>query len=62
MEIDEQIEYLKTKCKEDIDALLPKDRLNYFQVLTEYQRPKMQRAGFTQDGDAPTKIEIEIVK
>ena len=61
MTVDEQLEFIESRIKADIEAMTPRDRTNYYQNLKEYQRPKLSRAGFIQADTAPEKIEIEII-
>ena len=62
MTIDEQLAYLEDGILEDIKKMSPKDRAGYYQTLSEFVRPKLQRAGFVKISEMPQKIEIEIVK
>lgn len=63
MTIDEALILLRRDhVEEDIKALTAKDRLTFWAGLEEFARPKMQRTGYLQDVELPTKIEIEIIK
>ena len=61
MDIDKQIEKMALTVSSDIDALSPKDRLNYYQTLMEFRTPKLQRSSFVTDAKLPEHIKIEIV-
>ncbi len=62
MNIDEQLAYLETKIKEDIDKMSHKDRANYYQTLHEFTRPKQQRSQTRTGAEMPSKIELVLVK
>ena len=57
MSIDEQIEYLESRSKEDLELLSPKDRLWYYSNIKEFQTPKRQRTSIDQnDNKLPDDI------
>lgn len=59
MDIEEAIKLLESKHLEsDIAKLTPKDRLNFWASLKEFERPKIQRSVFepTKDEDFEIKI------
>ena len=57
MSIDEQIEYLESRSKEDLELLSPKDRLWYYSNIKEFQPPKRQRTSINQnDSQLPDDI------
>ena len=58
MTIEEQIEYIHRTTKADIDALEPRDRLNYLDRIQEYIIPKIQRANFEPNIYKDTQIKI----
>ena len=61
MTIKEQIELLEGLAEEDIKSLNPKDRLNYYNSLKEFELPKMQRSPFQTEAQLPDKITIKVV-
>ncbi len=62
MTVSEQITYLEKNAKKDLDDMLPKDRMTYYQQLKEYEVPKLSRVGFVQDQELPERIELILVK
>jgi hypothetical protein len=61
MTIKEQIKLLEGLAEEDIKSLNPKDRLNYYNSLKEFELPKMQRSPFQTEAQLPDKITIKVV-
>ena len=62
MNIDEQLAYLETTIKEDIDKMSAKDRGNYYQTLHEFTRAKMQRTQTVAGDKLPSEIKLTLVK
>ncbi len=58
MNIDEALKLLETYVEKDIKALEPRDRLNFWQALSEFNRPKIQRSTFEPLVDKDTQIKI----
>ncbi len=58
MTIEDQLTLLEEFAEDDIKALTPKDRLNYFQTLKEFTRAKIQRANFEPITDKDKQIKI----
>ena len=52
----------KDYVMEDIDALSPKDRLNFWMLLKEFQVPKLARAGFMSGDDDIDQITVTYSK
>lgn len=61
MSIDEQLEYLENGVLDDIKRLTPKDRLNYYQGLKEFERPKLQRSTVIKTDEIPDTIKLILV-
>ena len=60
MSIDEALELLESEhMAKDIKDLTPKDRLNFWASLKEFQTPKLQRSLFEPIKDDQFKILIE---
>ena len=60
MDIDEALLLLEREhVKADIEALTPRDRLNFWASLKEFDRPKLQRSVFEQAKNDDIKILIE---
>ena len=51
MTIEEQLTYLESKIKEDIDKMSHKDRGAYYQGLKEFTRAKLMRGNVIPEGD-----------
>ncbi len=61
MTIKEQLALLEEMAEADIRKLAPKDRLNYYNSLKEFDLPKMQRTPFQTEADLPDEITIKVV-
>ena len=62
MTLKEQIDYLESNAKEDLQAMTPKDRMTYYGQIKEYEVPKFSRIGFVAASELPQKIELVLVK
>ena len=58
MNIDQALKLLETYVEQDIKDLEARDRLNFWQALSEFNRPKIQRANFEPNIDKDTQILI----
>jgi len=62
MTIKEQIALLEELAENDIRKLSPKDRLNYYNSLKEFEVPKLQRSPYQTEAELPDSITIKVVK
>jgi len=62
MTIKEQIALLESLAEQDIRKLSPKDRLNYYNSLKEFEVPKLQRSPYQTEAELPDSITIKVVK
>ena len=58
MTIDEALAFLETYVEKDIRNLDAKDRLNFWQSLSEFKRAKIQRVNFEPLTDKDKQIKI----
>jgi len=58
MNIDEALILLETYVEDDIKKLEPKERLNFWQALSEFKRAKIQRVNFEPLTDKDKRIKI----
>ena len=58
MTIDEALILLESYVEADIKALEAKDRLNFWQSLSEFKRAKIQRVNFEPITDKDKQIKI----
>ena len=58
MTIDEALILLESYVEGDIKALEAKDRLNFWQALSEFKRAKIQRVNFEPITDKDKQIKI----
>ena len=58
MNIDEALAFLETYVEKDIRNLDAKDRLNFWQSLSEFKRAKIQRVNFEPLTDKDKQIKI----
>ena len=58
MNIDEALKMLETYVEKDIRNLDAKDRLNFWQSLSEFKRAKIQRVNFEPLTDKDKQIKI----
>ena len=58
MNIDEALALLETYVEKDIKNLDSKDRLNFWQSLSEFKRPKIQRVNYEPLTDKDKQIKI----
>lgn len=62
MTIKEQIALLEELAETDIRKLSPKDRLNYYNSLKEFEVPKLQRSPYQTEAELPDSITIKVIK
>lgn len=58
MNISEAIKLLESYVEGDIKKLTPKDRLNFWASLKEFETPKIQRTVVEPNSDEITEIKI----
>ena len=47
--------------KEDIESLNPKDRLNFYLLMKEFEVPKLQRVGYQAGADNVDEITVTYI-